>query len=114
MAYIGTEGYLINCKLREGKQHCQKSTPEFLRETIHLCRELTNEPLLVRLDFGNDAVENIGILIDAGCYFIIKRNHRRESKEEGLSMAETYSRDFTTPRDGKIVYVGNDWKPITY
>lgn len=22
MAYIGTEGYLINCELREGKQHC--------------------------------------------------------------------------------------------
>jgi len=24
MAYIGREGYLVNCELREGKQHCQK------------------------------------------------------------------------------------------
>ena len=32
MAYIGTEGYLVNCELREGKQHCWKHTPEFLRK----------------------------------------------------------------------------------
>ena len=97
MAYIGTEGYLINCELREGKQHCQKHTPEFLRETIRLCREITNEPLLVRLDSGNDAAENIGILMEAGCYFIIKRNLRRESREEWLSMAESCSKDVQTP-----------------
>lgn len=29
-AYIGTEGYLLACELREGKQHCQKDTPAFL------------------------------------------------------------------------------------
>ena len=29
MAYIGTEGYLINAHLREGKQHCQCDTPDF-------------------------------------------------------------------------------------
>ena len=61
MAYIGTEGYLINAQLREGKQHCQCDTPDFLRETIRLCRQVTNEPLLIRLDSGNDAAENIGI-----------------------------------------------------
>ena len=33
MAYIGTEGFMANCELREGKQHCQKNTPAFLRET---------------------------------------------------------------------------------
>ena len=81
MAYIGTEGYLINAQLREGKQHCQCDTPDFLRETIRLCLQVTNEPLLIRLDSGNDAAENIGILLESGCYFIIKRNLRRESKE---------------------------------
>ena len=30
MAYIGTEGYLVNTELRAGKQHCQKETPNFL------------------------------------------------------------------------------------
>lgn len=41
MAYIGTEGYLVNLELRIGKQHCQKEIPDFLRETIELCRQLT-------------------------------------------------------------------------
>ena len=54
MAYIGTEGYLVNLELRIGKQHCQKETPDFLRETIELCRQLTEKPLLIRLDSGND------------------------------------------------------------
>jgi hypothetical protein len=26
-AYLGTEGYLVNLEFREGKQHCQKNTP---------------------------------------------------------------------------------------
>ena len=42
--------------LREGKQHCQCDTPDFLRETISLCRQVTNEPLLIRLDSGNHKV----------------------------------------------------------
>ena len=72
MAYIGTEGYLVNAQLREGKQHCQCGTPAFLRETIALCRQITDEPLLIRLDTGNDSAE------------------------------------------GKTVYTGSDWKPVTY
>lgn len=43
MAYIGTEGYLVNLELRIGKQHCQKETPDFLRETIELCRQLNGK-----------------------------------------------------------------------
>ena len=42
MSYIGTEGYAINFELREGKQHCQKGTVEFLQETIELCKKLTD------------------------------------------------------------------------
>ena len=55
MAYIGTEGYAINFELREGKQHCQKGTVEFLQETIKLAKQLTDKPLLIRLDSGNDS-----------------------------------------------------------
>ncbi|EOS27687.1 hypothetical protein C806_00134 [Lachnospiraceae bacterium 3-1] len=64
MAYIGTEGYFINTQLRIGKQRCQKETPDFLRETIGLCRQLTDKPLLIRLDSGNDASENIGSFME--------------------------------------------------
>ena len=114
MAYIGTEGYLVNAQLREGKQHSQCGTPEFLRETIKLCRQITKEPLLFRLDSGNDAAENIGILLESGCSFIIKRNLRRESREGWFEMAKANSKNITTPREGKMVYVGSDWKDVTY
>lgn len=113
-AYIGSEGYLANLELREGKQHCQKGTPEFLDETISICRRLTDEPLLFRLDSGNDSAENIGILLEHGCSFIIKRNLRKESKEDWLKMAKENSKDVTHPRVGKDVYIGSDWKEITY
>ena len=107
------EGYLANLELREGKQHCQKDTPQFLEETIGLCRQLTDGPLLFRLDSGNDSAENIGILLERGCHFIIKRNLRKESKEDWLRMAKDNSLDVTHPRDGKDVYIGSDWKEIT-
>lgn len=113
-AYIGSEGYLANLELREGKQHCQKGTPRFLDETINICRQLTDEPLLFRLDSGNDSAENIGILLERGCYFIIKRNLRKESKEDWLQMVKDNSKDITHPRDGKAVYIGSDWKEIIY
>ena len=73
---------LVNEELREGKQHCQRNTLRFLRKTIELCRQFTNDPLLIRLDSGNDSTENIGILLKTGCYFIIKRNLRCESQED--------------------------------
>ena len=59
MAYIGTEGYAVNFELREGKQHCQNGTMEFLLETINLCKKLTDKPLVVRLDSGNDFIDKV-------------------------------------------------------
>ncbi len=50
MAYIGTEGYLCNTELREGKQHCQSGTPDFLKETIAAAEKITDKPLLFRMD----------------------------------------------------------------
>ena len=114
MAYLGSEGYMINCELREGKQHCQKHTPEFLRETIALSRKVTGDPLLVRLDSGNDASENIGILMGEGCGFIIKRNIRQESREGWLDHVRECCQDITEPREGKKVYIGSTWKEVSY
>jgi hypothetical protein len=115
MAYIGTEGYLVNCELRIGKQHCQKGTPDFLKETLALCRQLTDAPLLVRLDSGNDAAKNIGILLENGAWFIIKRNPRRgETKESWLNDVKGWCKDIRSPREGKTVYVGTSFKDVTY
>ena len=113
MAYIGTEGYAINFELREGKQHCQKGTVEFLQETIKLCHKLTDKPLLIRLDSGNDSIDNVAVLMDAGCFFIIKRNLRRESMDDWFEMAKQYCQNVNSPREGKTVYIGSDWKTVT-
>lgn len=112
MAYIGTEGYAINFELREGKQHCQKGTVEFLQETIKLCHKLTDKPLLIRLDSGNDSIDNVAVLMDTGCFFIIKRNLRRESTDDWFETAKQYCQHVTSPRDGKTVYIGSDWKTV--
>lgn len=112
MAYIGTEGYAINFELREGKQHCQNGTVAFLQETLRLCKKITEKPLLIRLDSGNDSIDNVAVLIEEGCYFIIKRNLRRESKDEWFDMAKQYCKDISNPRDGKTVYIGSDWKTV--
>lgn len=119
MAYIGTEGYLVNLELRIGKQHCQKETPDFLRETIELCRQLTEKPLLIRLDSGNDASENIGIFMEESykynnVSFIIKRNPRQESKEEWLGSVRECCQNIQHPRDGKTVYIGQTFRDVTY
>ena len=113
MAYIGTEGYAINFEFREGKQHCQNGTVAFLQETIKLCKKLTDKPLLIRLDSGNDSIDNVAVLIQESCYFIIKRNLRRESKEEWFNMAKQHCQNVTTPREGKTIYIGSDWKTVT-
>jgi len=119
MAYIGTEGYFVNTQLRVGKQHCQKETPDFLRETIELCRQLTDKPLLIRLDSGNDASENIGIFMEESyrynnVSFIMKRNPRQESKEEWLASVKDCCTNIQKPRDGKTVYIGQTFRDVTY
>jgi len=115
MAYVGTEGFLANAQLRFGKQHCQKDTPDFLRDTLAFCQQLSDTPLLVRMDSGNDAAENMGILIENGASFIIKRNPRRgETKEGWLEIVKGNCKDIRDPREGKTVYVGTSHKDITY
>lgn len=105
-AYLGNEGYMMNCELREGRQHCQKGTVRFLRETFRLAGLATRAKLLVRMDGGNDDVENIAECEKAGAHWLIKRNLRREDPEEWLYMAITEGRK-TEPREGKKVWYGD-------
>jgi len=104
-AYIGNEGYMLNCELRPGTQHCQNGTPEFLRETFGFVERLgLRVPVLLRMDSGNDAVENIA-LCPVGVYYLIKRNLRRERGEEWLAVAKAQGAAMQ-PRPGKTVYLG--------
>ena len=88
MAYLGKEGYQINLELREGKQHSQNGTPEFLQETLWFAKSVTEENILVRMDSGNDSIDNIKIFNEWGVSFIIKRNLRRENKQSWLRIAK--------------------------
>lgn len=108
-AYLGEEGYLVHCQLREGKQHCQDGTPQFLDEALGYAEQIARAPLLVRLDSGNDAIENIRICRRRKADWIIKRNLRKESLEDWLEEAQAHG-EWEFPREGKEVYTGETWR----
>jgi hypothetical protein len=109
-AYLGQEGYCLELELREGSQHCQKGTPEFLQRVLGRARQLTATPLLLPLDSGNDAIENIAVVEahnerdekGAPVHYLIKWNPRKESPEKWLAYAEKHG-DWREPRPGKRV-----------
>ena len=118
-AYIGTEGYLLAMELRPGKQHCQSGTPGFLREVIAAARQLTDKPLLIRLDSGNDASDNIGLCMEeclrgGRVHFIIKRNLRKESPVEWLDELREACSNVKEERDGKKEYIGQTFRDVAY
>jgi Transposase DDE domain group 1 len=89
LAYFGNEGYLINVELREGKQHCQKNTPEFIEETLKYARKITQKPILIRLDSGNDSQDNFMMGSKfPNIHFLVKRNLRKESLNDWLDLAK--------------------------
>lgn len=103
--YLGHKGYLVNLELREGKQHCQHNTPAFLQESIRYGKQITDQKLLVRMDSGNDSLENIKVCLEEGAEWVIKRNLRREDKHKWLQLArETGTK--TSPRTGKTIWRG--------
>ena len=103
-SYVGGEGHMLDCELRPGKQHCQLDTPEFIRRNIGMIKELgLGGKCLIRLDSGNDAEDNIDEIGNE--YFLIKRNLRKESKEQWLAMARRVG-EKKESRPGKNVYTG--------
>lgn len=108
-AYLGTEGYNLALELREGKQHCQKDTPAMLERVVQRARQVTPEPLLLRLDGGNDALDNVDVVLEfndvdpAGVDFIIKWNPRQEDPQCWLDYAIENAK-FEEPREGKRVW----------
>ena len=103
-SYIGTEGYMLDCELRPGKQHCQNGTPEFIRRSVQQLKTLgIDGKCLIRLDSGNDAAENFDEM--GGNYFIVKRNPRKECREQWLGTARRVGEQVES-RDGKKVYLG--------
>ena len=110
-ACLGTHGYMLDCEQRPGKQHSQKGAPEFLRRCLERTDRLGVDDLLVRMDSGHDCTENIELLMSdemrkgRHTHFIIKRNLRKEPREQWLAMARRVG-EKSSPRLGKDVYIG--------
>lgn len=104
-AYLGREGWLVNLELREGSQHCQKGTPEFLKETLRHVRSITNERILMRLDSGNDSQDNFPSDEFQNVEFIIKRNLRKEKLSAWLELAKARGQERSC-RLGKRNWIG--------
>ena len=103
-AYIGTEGYMLDCELRPGKQHCQSGTPEAIARSVETLKRLgLDGKCLFRLDSGNDSVSNHDAF--GANFFLIKRNLRQESREQWLALARRVG-EKRESRKGKNVYVG--------
>lgn len=124
--YLGQEGYCLELELREGSQHCQKGTPALLRPALKIARGVTDLPLLVRLDGGNDAIENMEVILEHNAQypgkvdvdFIIKWNPRQESKYEWMAFADKHGH-WKQVREGKrecifTVEETRHWKGTDY
>lgn len=110
-AYIGIEGYLVNLELREGSQHCQKDTPQFLKASIQYARRITDQKILLRLDSGNDSSDNIACCVEQGVDFIIKRNLRKEDPSAWMKLGmETGTK--VPSREGKKVWRGKKYQDL--
>lgn len=104
-AYLGLEGYGVNVQLRSGQDHVQKDMPQFLTDSFAYSRRITDLPLLVRMDAGNDSKENLKVCHTHKVDYIIKANLRRSSKELWLHTAKTKGIACQS-REGKVEYVG--------
>ena len=105
-AYLGQEGYCVNVSLREGKTHVQKEADDFIDMALRYARRVTDTKLLLRMDSGNDAADNINLCLDHEVDFIIKRNPRKEQPERWLELAKREGRCVEV-RPGKHLYIGN-------
>ena len=99
-------------ELREGKQHCQKDTPEFLRESLSYAKPIVkNDKLLVRMDSGNDSIDNINVCQSEKVDWLIKRNMRREKPETWLEIAQQHGEKVCS-REGKTVWEGTIFRDV--
>jgi hypothetical protein len=108
-AYVGLEGYLAHLQLRPGNGHCQNGMETFLEETLDNARRMTAAPFLVRMDAGNDSLDNIQVCREKKAHYLIKRNLRKESKQEWLQTAQACGQ-MSTPRLGKQVWQGDCYR----
>jgi len=108
MAYVGKEGYILDCELRPGSQHCQNGAVEFIKRLIQQLGKIKAfQRYLFRMDSGNDSFDTLKTIVKAGkeFYLIIKRNKRQENDEIWLEKAKKYGKS-TVTGEGEKVWIG--------
>lgn len=55
-AYLGQQGWCLGCELRPGSQHANAEFISVLTRDIPRARQLTDHPLLIRLNSAHDAL----------------------------------------------------------
>ena len=53
-------------------------------------------------------------MLDKGVYYVVKRNLRREDRDEWASNIRSWCKNINSPREGKTVYIGSTFKDIHY
>jgi len=105
-AYAGKEGYMLDCEMRPGSQHCQNGTVAFIEGFMGRLRNIQpNGRLLFRMDAGNDAFETLKAVTGKGSYCVIKRNKRQQNDEKWLQIAKRRGKRVLS-RKGKKVWIG--------
>ncbi|CAG0967145.1 IS1380 family transposase [Geobacter sp.] len=75
-AWLGLEGWCLEIEQRPGSQHAQQGFIPFVLRAIRKSRQLTEVPLLVRLDSAHDAINTLVALREEKVDFIVKWNPR--------------------------------------
>lgn len=118
--YLGSEGYCLELELRPGQQHVQRGTPTLLRRALKNARRITDWPLLLRLDGGNDSLDNMDVVFSlnddhpdqAPVDFIIKWNPRQADKNDWSAYAKQHGK-WETERAGKRIARFSIWETRT-
>ena len=100
-AYLGREGWCLGAALCPGDQHAQKGFVRYLEEVLKRARQVTSEPLLVRMDSAHDAAETLLALSKAeDVHFIVKWNPRGSNRASWLERARTSGKEEKVWRKG--------------
>ncbi len=84
------------------------------KDTLLLAHRFSTAPILLRMDSGNDAEDNLRICYERAsrCEFIIKRLLSRESCDGWYELAKAEATLYQ-PREGKKVYIGSIFRKIS-
>ncbi|WP_243300267.1 transposase [Bacillus litorisediminis] len=111
LSYLGREGFCVLSELRNGSQHVQKETPSFLKNLFRQVKGVTRRNVLLRMDGGNDSMDNIAQCQEDGIDYLIKYNRRKRSLDELIEKGKRMG-VHKEIRNGFDQYVFGEWHDV--